>query len=153
VSSNVDSKKCGYLYPSDNRQCRAWAIRGSDPARCASHRQDGGPRTGAPKGNTNRQSHGFYASSQHELRSIDDVLSDMLTRQSQLSAYIEEKSATGEIEIPDMVKLLSLHGQNASRIGRLLRDQRALSGESADGIAGAIATALDELSVEWGVEL
>ena len=36
---------------------------------------------------------------------------------------------------------------------RLMRDQRALSGEVADGISGAISAALDELSVMWGVEL
>ena len=39
------------------------------------------------------------------------------------------------------------------RVARLLRDQRALSGAAADGIAGAIATALDELTSELGVKL
>ncbi len=52
-----------------------------------------------------------------------------------------------------MARLLALHGQNASRIGRLLRDKRALSGASADGILGAIGQALDELSTELGVPL
>ena len=51
------------------------------------------------------------------------------------------------------MQLFALHGLNASRLGRLLRDQRALSGEAADGIAGAIAQALDELSSELGAEL
>jgi hypothetical protein len=34
-----------------------------------------------------------------------------------------------------------------------MRDQRALSGAAADGISGAIAQALDELSTHMGVEL
>ncbi len=36
-----------------------------------------------------------------------------------------------------------------SRLGRLLRDRRALSGDAADGISDAIAKALDELGSEW----
>jgi hypothetical protein len=51
------------------------------------------------------------------------------------------------------MKLFSLHGQNASRLGRLLRDQRALSGQAADGLLDAIGKALDEISTELGVTL
>jgi hypothetical protein len=53
----------------------------------------------------------------------------------------------------ELARLLALHGQNASRIGRLLRDQRALSGAAADGLLEAIAKALDEISTELGIKL
>lgn len=40
-----------------------------------------------------------------------------------------------------------------SRLGHLLRDQRALSGETTDGISTAFAQALDKLSIELGYQL
>ena len=77
----------------------------------------------------------------------------MLERQSQLSSYIEAQTVQGQVEIAEMAKLLGLLGQNASRIGRLLRDQRALSGSAADGLLNAISAALDEISTELGIKL
>jgi len=77
-----------------------------------------------------------------------------------LDALIERETRLGELidaadpdDLPTLIKLFSLHAQIASRIGRLLRDQRALGGQAADGIAGAIAQALDELSNELGIPL
>lgn len=119
---------------------------------------------GAPPGNTNALKHGAYArrsvsAATCEIRTIEDVIADLAHKQAALSAYIDfvvSPAIQGELSaltIGDLVSLLRLHGQNASRLGRLLRDRRALSGEAADGISGAIAQALDELSTELGVEL
>ena len=88
-----------------------------------------------------------------DFRDIGDVIADLFHHQSQLSAFIERQVRTGDAQVAEMARLLALLGQNASRIGRLLRDQRALSGESADGLLGAIGQALDELSTELGVDL
>jgi hypothetical protein len=52
-----------------------------------------------------------------------------------------------------LAKLGALVMSGARTIARLLRDERALTGQAADGIAGAIGQALDELSVELGLEL
>lgn len=52
-----------------------------------------------------------------------------------------------------LAKLGALVMSGARTIARLLRDQRALTGQAADGIAGAIGQALDELSIELGIEL
>jgi len=147
MSLKGGSRKCSFRHR-DGRTCRAWAIRGSDPPRCAAHQEDGGP-----VGNKKRQSHGFQVQPVRDLRDIDDVVEDALVKQTQLSAFIEQKVAEGEMEVKEMAKLLALHGQNAVRIGRLLRDQRALSGKSADGLLEAIGAALDELSTELGIEL
>lgn len=83
---------------------------------------------------------------------IDDVFNDLAERQAQLSTYINTCIHDGA-DLQGLVNVFALHGQNASRLGRLLRDRRALSGEASDGIAGALAQALDELSTELGTEL
>jgi len=101
---------------------------------------------GAPPGNKNRQTHGLY--SQRDLETIDDVVMDMLEKQARLSAILDEVDDPAEL-----AKLFALHGQNASRLGRLLRDKRALSGDSTDGLLNALGTALDELSTELGIKL
>jgi hypothetical protein len=81
---------------------------------------------------------------------IADILADLIDKQARLTELID---AADPDDVRTLVRLFSLHAQNASRMGRLLRDQRALSGQAADGIAGAIAQALDELSSELGLPL
>jgi len=141
----------------DGSPCRAWAVRGSDPPRCSSH---GGRRAsaGAPSGNQNARTHGFYADEQAPLPelgdipdSIAEVIHDLAVKQARLSKLINGKLASNDIHV--LARLLRLHAQTASRLGRLLRDQRALSGRAADGISAAIAQALDELSNELGTDL
>ena len=48
---NPDKKHCSV------EGCEAWAIRGSDPPLCSPH----SGKVGAPEGNRNRLTHGFYA--------------------------------------------------------------------------------------------
>lgn len=86
------------------------------------------------------------------LADIESVLADLAGKQLMLSQYIDDQIADG-IGIDKLTRLLTLHSQTASRLGRLLRDRRALVGEAADGMADAIAKALDELSNELGVKL
>lgn len=114
-------------------------MRSSDPPRCAACLR----RTGAPKGNQNRRTHGFYSSASN-LKSIDDVVGDLMAKQEQLSAYIVERSE--DIDSEEFVKLLALSAQNASRLGRLMRDQRALSGDTADGLLQALNRLKDEVN-------
>jgi hypothetical protein len=76
---------------------------------------------------------------------------DCFDKQTRLSAYIEAHA--DELDVADLARLLALHGQNASRLGRLLRDKRALSGQSADGLLDALGKALDELGTELGIQL
>jgi len=86
-----------------------------------------------------------------EMLTIEDVIADLAAKQAWLSSHID--SHLDELNPMLLARLLTLHGQNASRLGRLLRDQRTLSGEAADGIAGAIERALDELSITLGTQL
>ena len=61
--------------------------------------------------------------------------------------------AAAQLTPADVCRLFGLSLQATRTIARLLRDKRALTGEAADGISGAIAQALDELSTEWGIDL
>jgi hypothetical protein len=85
------------------------------------------------------------------LPTINNVIRDLDARQRQLLTYLEDHIS--ELEPGQIVSLLGLHGQNAARLGRLLRDRRALSGESADGIAEAISKVLDELATQVQADL
>jgi hypothetical protein len=126
------------------RPCRAWAVRGSEPPRCASH---GGARPDP----------GSWAiptaGDDHAPIDIGAIIADLAAKQALLSRYIEQCTAEETIPLRDLARLLALHAQTASRLGRLLRDQRALGGDSADAFRHAIDQALDELSGEWELEL
>jgi hypothetical protein len=53
----------------------------------------------------------------------------------------------------DPGKTLQLLVRGLGQLASLVRAQRALSGEAADGLADAIGRALDELSTELGIDL
>lgn len=129
----------------DGTPCQAWAVRGSDPPLCSAHGGAGGAGDDYQAG-----AHHVSACGTSEIR-IDEIIADLAAKQKTLSQHID--TCLAKTDIKAIAHLLALHGQNASRLGRLLRDQRALSGDAADGIAGAIAQALDELSSELGVDL
>ena len=131
--------------------CKAWAVADTEPPICAAHGATG-KKPGAPKQNQNALKHGLFTASPQTPLTITAIIDDLHAKQATISAFIDKHMHT-ETDIEDLVRLLQLHGQNASRLGRLLRDQRALSGEAADGIAGAIGAALDELSTQMGIEL
>ena len=150
--------------------CKAWAIRGSDPPRCSAHagRNAG---AGAPPGNQNRRTHGFYASAllPEELAdlvacsgdmTLDDeiaiarvTLRRILALLSADRVHRTPEGTTVEMTPVDYARLAALLLAGARTVARLLRDKRALSGEAADGISGAISQAIDELSTEWGIPL
>jgi hypothetical protein len=105
-------------------------------------------------GSTGRCSAAHNPGEEGALPPINGIIGDLASKQAQLSALINRcLESAPEPDVGDLVRLLRIHGQNASRLGRLLRDRRALSGDAADGLLGAIAQALDELSTEWGVDL
>ena len=156
--------------------CKAWAIRGSDPPRCSAHagRNAG---AGAPPGNQNRRTHGFYASAllPEELAdlvacsgdmTLDDEIAIARVTLRRILAFLSAdrvhrgpeysrapEGTTVEMTPLDYARLAALSLAGARTVARLLRDKRALSGEAADGISGAISQAIDELSTEWGIPL
>ena len=126
------SPKCGAL-TRNGKACRNPAVPGSNPPRCAAHQS--------------------VLQTTEDLETMALVIQDLSAKQRLLSAYLDSCWKSESLPLPDLAKLMAIHSQNAIRLARLLRDKRALSGQAADGIAGAIAQALDELATEWGVEL
>src|SRR5262245_48989198 len=102
------SRRCLGLNRRGER-CRAPAMRDSDY--CVAHQRQGARGEGNPA----PSDLGFYILPAKELRTLEDVIEDMLQRQSQLTALIEEKSLAENGGISELAKLLALHGQNASR--------------------------------------
>jgi hypothetical protein len=87
---------------------------------------------------------------------IDGAIAGLADKMRRLDAIIASHDQVHGPEWPPdsiLIRLFSLYTLASSRLSRLLRDRRALSGQAADGFAGAIAQTLDELSTEWGVDL
>jgi hypothetical protein len=124
--------------------CRAWAVRGSEPALCAAH----SGKVGAPPGNRNAEKHGYYSRPTRKIESLDDVIQDLQAKIGRLSDLIDQTDDVAQVQ-----SLVALYAQMTSRLGRLLRDQRALSGKSADDLLDALAKALEAVRTELGVDL
>jgi hypothetical protein len=146
------------------RPCQAWAVRGSVPPRCPAHA--GACDTCAGAGACDTCAGGGRSSSplpaplaaepevlDSDAEAMAGIIRDLAAKQRRLSTLIDGCLEDESLTVEDLARLLALHGLNASRLGRLLRDKRALSGDAADGLAGAISQVLDELSTEWGVDL
>lgn len=133
----------------DGTPCKAWAVRGSDPALCGAH-GGGAARPGAPVGNENALKHGAYAAGESPA-DLDEAIAELQRRLRQVSAYIDEHFA--ELEPADFGRLSGLQAQMTSRLGRLMRDRQQVAGGDSDELAQAINQALDWLGEEWGVEL
>ena len=168
--SRPPSPRCSHTTAS-GKSCRAYAVAGTEPPACAAHagRNAG---AGAPTHNQNRATHGFYS---RVLR--PDEIADLVTYADDLSlddeiacarvalrrvlallttdtvSPFEDPANQQRLTATDYARLAALALAGTRTVAKLLRDKRALSGEAADGISGAIAQALDELSTEWGVEL
>ena len=100
--------------------------------------------TGAPQGNKNAETHGGYSRPVDEIQGIEDAVADLEHRLTRLTRFIDRQ------EDADAMPALALYGQMISRYGRLLRDKRALSGDSADSILEMIGRTAEELGTELG---
>jgi hypothetical protein len=134
----------------DGVPCRAWAMAHTDPPRCRAHAAAGSeaarPGEADALGNVGRRP-------PEALETIEGIIADLAEKQSRLSQLIDDELVEEQSGLDVIRWLFTLHGQNATRLGRLLRDKRALSGAAADGVEDAVSEALDELSKGLGVEL
>lgn len=143
--------------------CRNYAM--PDSSRCRSHRdRELGPRAvGAPKGNRNAVTHGFYSQylTQDDLLAMatatgGDLLDEVaFTRVmiGKLAAMVGHSMDGEDRDVLTAVKLSEALFKGVGRVALLLKAQRALSPDSADTVTGAIAAALDELGQEWDLDL
>ena len=154
---NPDKRPCSVP------DCRAWAVRDSDPPLCAAHIPESA--RGAPPGNRNAMVHGFYASTLHpdDLATLDEeatassldgeilIIRIALRR---LQHMILSGASPGpnprRLEANDYARFIGLTFQGANTLSRLLRVRWELPDNPWDRIMDA---ALDSLSEGWGVEL
>jgi hypothetical protein len=80
---------------------------------------------------------------------IDDAIAGLVDKMQRLDDLIADRQGDGDA----LLRVYEVYAQASSRLSRLLRDRRALSGEAADGFAGAIGQVLDELATELKTEL
>jgi hypothetical protein len=141
VSSKDGSRRCSATTKA-GQPYRAWAMEGSSV--CAAH----AGKTGAPKGNRNRLTHGWYAAPSKPVVTIEDAIENLGERLAHSTEFLDQ------VDDPALwFKAFNLHAQGLSRLGRLLRDKRALSGKSAETLLDVIGQVIDEISTELGVEL
>lgn len=155
MTANPNARKCGAT-TATGRACRAWAIRQSDPPLCSAH----AGHLGAPHGNTNAMTHGFYARAYTDqeiadlvAHAINESLDDEIGTARVALRRVLELLEAGQLTADEYAKLAGLAFVGSRTIGRLLRDRRALSGESADGIADFLSSALDEVATELGIDV
>jgi hypothetical protein len=155
---NPSARRCSALNP-DGRPCRAWAVHDSYPPLCSAH---GGYNVGAgaPAGNQNRRTHGFYATAfdPGEVAAaldpdgffhLDGEIACARIALRRVLAYL----ASDDLSPLDYVKVASLAFQGVRTVARLLRDNKALGGQASSELQAAIDSALDELGAEWGIDL
>lgn len=152
------SRRCQAVTQS-GKQCKAYAIHNESFCSVHAGRNTAG---GAPEGNSNATKHGFYsgAFSNDELAqlvayaddlTLDDEIGAARVTNARLLLYTMQ-NADG-LDADTLSRLVVAQMRGLKTVADLLRAKRAVSGEAGDGIAGAIAAALDELGNEWGIEL
>ena len=138
--------------------CKAWAVHGTEPPLCSAHagRNIG---AGAPEGNDNAKTHGAYSDliQPEELARLvtdadDTTLQDEMALTRLANRRLIEHLQDDNTPRADAIAAAQAIFRGARTVALLLRDQRALSGEAADGISGALAQAIHELASEWGIE-
>jgi hypothetical protein len=141
MSSRGGSGRRCEAHRADGERCRAWAVRSSDPPRCASH----SGLAGAPPDNKNAETHGFYSRPALPIEGIDDVILELQARMTRLCEHMDKAD-----ELEDYERLFALFAQSTNRLGRLLRDQKALSGKAIDDVLENLAIAAENLSTVMG---
>ena len=139
--------------------CRAWAVRGSDPPLCAPHTKG---KVGAPVGNQNRRTHGFYSQYLHRDELADLVASagewslegEVAIARVALRRLMAYLARADELSPLDYTRVANVAFRGARTVARLMQEHYDLTQVTGtDELTQALNAALDSLSEEWGVEL
>ena len=154
---NPDKRPCSVP------DCRAWAMRDSDPPLCSAHMLG---KVGAPFGNRNALTHGFYASALHpdDLKELDEAAYDTTLNDEIIVLRIalrrlQRMVLTGltpdpdpqRLDAQDYARFIGLIFQGINTLSRLLRVRHDLPGN--DRWEEIVNWTLDAPSEEWGIEL
>jgi hypothetical protein len=92
--------------------------------------------------------HGAYAGQTKEFTTIDDLIDDLMEKQARLSVLLDRV-----MDIREAMLLVSLHSQNAARLGKLMLNKKELEKDARDPFEEALHEVLDELTEELGLSL
>jgi hypothetical protein len=161
------SRRCSHT-TARGQPCRAWALRDSDPPTCSTHARrpfeagpDGARTAGAPPGNQNSVTHGFYANalSRQEVADVMKTLGlptlepEIACARVALRRVFAFLNNPAELSAREQARLVSIAFNGARTVARLLREHYAIVGKPPTELAQAINEALDSLSEEWDIPL
>lgn len=140
------TRRCSALRK-DGRPCRAWAVRGSDPALCANH-LDREP-----------EASGFYERSYSIEEAADllyktaekDLKEELGVTRVTLRRALEQMQQ--ELDAAEYARLIELIFRGAHTIADIMRAQNSLSGGGEDFVPPVIGEVLTEIGNERGIEL
>jgi uncharacterized protein YoxC len=92
--------------------------------------------------------HGAYEGQTKVFTTIDDLIDDLMEKQARLSALLDRV-----MDIREAMMLVSLHSQNAARLGKLMLNKKALQKDAEDPFQQALNEVLDELAEELDLKL
>jgi NAD+--asparagine ADP-ribosyltransferase len=92
--------------------------------------------------------HGAYEGLAKEFTTIDDLIDDLMAKQARLSALLDRV-----MDVREAMMLVSLHSQNAARLGKLMLDKKALQKDARDEFEEALDKVLEEITEELGLRL
>ena len=88
---------------------------------------------------------------------LADLIADLERRIAHVSRYLDEvkvgNGTGGTATIDEYVRLVGLHGQLCSRVGRLMRDRQQLRGEDDSELQAVMNEALDLAGEILGLEV
>jgi uncharacterized protein YoxC len=92
--------------------------------------------------------HGAYEGQTKVFTTIDDLIDDLMEKQARLSALLDRV-----MDVREAMMLVSLHSQNAARLGKLMLNKKALQKDAEDPFQQALNEVLDELAEELDLRL
>ncbi|UCF20028.1 MAG: hypothetical protein JSU87_01040, partial [Gemmatimonadota bacterium] len=79
---------------------------------------------------------------------IDDLIDDLMAKQARLSALLDRV-----MDVREAMMLVSLHSQNAARLGKLMLNKKALAEDPRDEFDQVFQEVLEEVTEELGLRL
>jgi hypothetical protein len=92
--------------------------------------------------------HGAYEGRTKEFTTIDDLIDDLMAKQARLSALLDR-----DMDVREAMMLVSLHSQNAARLGKLMLNKKALEKDAEHPFQQVLNEVLDELTEELDLKL
>jgi len=84
----------------------------------------------------------------YEFTTIDDLIDDLMEKQARLSARLDRV-----MDVREAMMLVSLHSQNAARLGKLMLHKKALQKDAEDPFQQVLHEVLDEVAEELDLRL